>query len=184
MELRDAIIGRRTIRRFADKPVSMELLTGMLADAAWAPNHRLREPWEFLIYDETTRDIFAGHVLGSIKPPPSEDGLKMLQARLSKNPCTIIVTIPNTPNHKILEEDLAAVSAFIQNLQLLAWEQKIGVVWKTDSYMYSMDFHDSLGLGLDKRIAAILNLGYFDEIPESKGRSDITSKITIVKRDA
>ena len=184
MELRDAIIGRRTIRGFKDKPVSKELLTGLLADAAWAPNHGHREPWEFLIYDETTQGVFTDQVLGSINPPPDENRVKMLRERFSKNPCTIIVMMPNTPNSKILEEDLAAVSAFIQNFQLLAWEQEIGVVWKTDGYIYTMDFYNQLGLGADTKIVAILHLGYFDEVPESEGRSDIATKITFAKRDA
>jgi len=136
MELRDAIINRRTIRRFTDKPVCKDLLIDLLSDAAWAPNHGHREPWEFLIFDETAQDILTNHVIGSLRPPPSEEGLKMFKERLSKNPCSIVITMPNTPNHKISEEDFSAVSAFIQNFQLLAWEKQIGVVWKTDPYIY------------------------------------------------
>lgn len=49
MNLFDAITNRRTIKEFADRPVPDDLLMQALDAGRWAQNHRMTEPWRFLI---------------------------------------------------------------------------------------------------------------------------------------
>lgn len=63
-------------------------------------------------------------------------------------------------------DDFAAVSALIQNLQLLAWDQGIGMVWKSGRILYDKGFQQDMGLKENERFAAILHIGYPEEVPE------------------
>jgi len=47
MSATDAIRARRSIKRFAERPVSRDEIETMLSAATLAPNHRLTQPWRF-----------------------------------------------------------------------------------------------------------------------------------------
>lgn len=49
MELQDAIRNRRSIRQFLSKPVSEEIIQGLIADALWAPSWGNTQPWEVVV---------------------------------------------------------------------------------------------------------------------------------------
>ena len=43
------IQGRRSIRRYQDRPLEKELLEKLLAAATWAPSAHNRQPWRFCV---------------------------------------------------------------------------------------------------------------------------------------
>jgi len=49
METRDAVKGRRSIRRFLPKPVPEELIKEIIADALWSPSWGNTQPWELTV---------------------------------------------------------------------------------------------------------------------------------------
>ena len=59
----------------------------------------------------------------------------------------------------------------IQNLQLLAHENGIGMVWKSGRIMYDKQVHQDFGLADNERFAAIIQTGYPDEQPKAKERT-------------
>ncbi|WP_328037260.1 nitroreductase family protein [Niallia taxi] len=63
----------------------------------------------------------------------------------------------------ITNEDFAAVCCYIQNIQLLAWANQIGMTWHLEDFQ---DIHSLIELQQDERIAGILCLGYFTELPK------------------
>jgi nitroreductase len=90
----------------------------------------------------------------------------------------LIVVVKTYPKHQEWEEALMAASALIQNIQLLAWERKIGTVWKTHDYNWDARFHRAIGVKADERIAGTLHLGYFDKVPKAKPRTAVTKLLT------
>lgn len=72
-----------------------------------------------------------------------------------------------------------AASAFIQNFQLLAWEQGIGVVWKTSAFLYEPDFCRRIGVQDDEYIVGYLQAGYYEAkaVPKAKARTDIKERL-------
>ncbi len=56
---------RRSIRTFIDKAVEKELLIELLNDAAWAPNHKHREPWNCKLFIGEGRKKLVDAVLNS-----------------------------------------------------------------------------------------------------------------------
>jgi len=60
MDVLEAITTRRTIARFRPELIPPETLRAALAAGIWAPNHRLTEPWRFVILGpETQRRLAA-----------------------------------------------------------------------------------------------------------------------------
>jgi len=49
MELRDAVRGRRSIRRFLEDPVSEDIVNEIIAEALWAPSWGNTQPWEIKV---------------------------------------------------------------------------------------------------------------------------------------
>lgn len=59
------IIERRTIKKFKEESIPTELLSELLEVASWAPNHKLREPWRFIIYNGEGREVL-GNAMANI----------------------------------------------------------------------------------------------------------------------
>lgn len=49
MELQEAVIGRRSIRRFLPKPVSDEIIKDMIAKSLWSPSWGNTQSWEIVV---------------------------------------------------------------------------------------------------------------------------------------
>ena len=52
MDAMEAILGRRSIRKYTDKPVSENLLRELLTAAMAAPSAGNQQPWQFIVIDE------------------------------------------------------------------------------------------------------------------------------------
>lgn len=175
------IIERRTIKKFKEESIPTELLSELLEVASWAPNHKLREPWRFIIYNGEGREVL-GNAMANI----ASKGAKMKKSpeEIKKHyetiPAHILVVMPEDPQPFIREEDYAATCALIQNFQLAAWERGIGVFWKIDSFLTLPEFREAAGVCPGEKIAAILHVGYFDNIPKPRNRTPIDKKLTVI----
>jgi len=49
MELREAVIGRRSIRQFLPQPVSEEMIKDIIAKSLWSPSWGNTQPWEIVV---------------------------------------------------------------------------------------------------------------------------------------
>lgn len=49
METKEAILGRRSIRKYIDKPVELELLQEIIEAAIMAPSAMNTQPWFFVV---------------------------------------------------------------------------------------------------------------------------------------
>ena len=52
MELREALVGRRTVRRFLDRPVPRDTVEQLIDAARWAPSACNLQLWEFVVVDD------------------------------------------------------------------------------------------------------------------------------------
>lgn len=173
---------RRSIRTFTNKVVEKELLIELLNDATWAPNHKHREPWQCKLFIGNGRKTLVDAVLSSFSADEREKRGNMLTERFMNTPAQIVVYMDEDPRQIQRDEDYAAVCAFIQNFQLLAWEQQLGTVWKTGGLIYNPDFMKAIGLTKGQRVVGILHVGYFDKVPEGKERTPITEKLEVIER--
>lgn len=157
MDLLEAIRTRRHVKFFKPDPVDMNLVEKWLEAASYAPNHRMAEPWEVIVVGEKTREL--------INHPPNFGNAPLVLAILSKR----------AEKQVDRDENLMAVSCFIQNFSLLAHEQGVGVRWT--SIGWSDAARQALGVDESYDVANILGIGYPVEVPEVRPRTRVAEKI-------
>ncbi|WP_141500325.1 nitroreductase family protein [Paenibacillus luteus] len=174
---------RRTIRQFNEKKLTKEAVIDLLEAAVWAPVHSRKEPWRFILFMEAGRKQFANAVLHTFSREERERWEQKLQLDYCERmQAHLLVVIEADPRQREWEDAVGAGSALIQNVQLLAWEQGIGIVWKTNEYNFDPDFCRLTGVKPGERIIGTLHLGYFDQdkIPKPRPRTPARERLTYV----
>jgi nitroreductase len=177
-----SIRSRRTIRQFNGQPLPKESVIELLREAVWAPFHSVKEPWRFILFEGEGRKRFAEAVRKAAPPEKLQKFGHMLKKQLCEEiPVHLLVVIQADQPQKKFEDAFAASAALIQNLQLAAWEKKIGVVWKTSGYIRNPEFMEMVGVKPNEKIVAALHMGYFDEnqIPQPKPRTPVEELLTV-----
>ena len=181
--IEQVIRSRRTIKRFKEDPISLDVIRELLDIAIWAPNHKMREPWRFIAFvDEGKKQLIEalkqekeqGRAPRPMKPEKEQ--------QMYTVPAFIVVVMPVDPRQAIFEEDFAAVSALIQNFQLAAWNRGIGTLWNTDQAIYSPTFHEAIGVKPGEKVCAIIQVGYPEMTPKSRERTPLEDKLTIIEK--
>jgi len=174
MPIAKAIQKRRTIKQFKPDPIAEDLLLELLNIASWAPNHGLREPWRFILFVAEGKQRLIQAINESARKP--KDPVKLMQV-----PIYLAVIIKEDERQRELEEDMLAAGTFVQNFQLAAWEQGVGVKWLTDPYTFRPEFRASIGVQSCEKLIGLLQIGYPDNIPEARPRTPVQEKLTIVR---
>ncbi|WP_155592495.1 nitroreductase family protein [Lysinibacillus cavernae] len=182
LSVRDVIIQRRSIKKFNGQPVDREDLMSIIDDAGWAPNHGNREPWRLVVACgnelENLHQLLRDLTIPKWQELSSEDLTKqMMKFTLPGGYAFVIV--PEDARQKERLEDYAAASSFIQNMQLLAWDRGIGSCWKTPAFLDNPKFREALKVQPGERVIAMLQVGYFDEVPKGKERKPSAEIVTI-----
>src|SRR5437763_5161414 len=125
MDVSRAILERRSIKRFTDRPVSRDDIEALLDAAVRAPNHRLTQPWRFYVLGPEARHAY-GLALGNRKARKIQDAELAQKTRDTTAtehrdlPAMIAVAQVVSENPEIAGEDLGAVMMAVQNLSLAA----------------------------------------------------------------
>ncbi|EUJ26364.1 nitroreductase [Listeria floridensis FSL S10-1187] len=174
-ELRKTMRERRTYKQISAIPIERELVESLVETASFAPFHSKVEPWQVRIIetDEQKERYIEATLSASHKTDEAELAKvreKVMQ-KITAAPVVLIVSTMLFGNEKKDFESLAATSAFIQNLQLIAWENEIGMVWRTPGWMFDSVFSEALGLPEDERLIGILPLSKRGMgVPDAKPR--------------
>ncbi|CAG7650959.1 Putative NAD(P)H nitroreductase YdjA [Paenibacillus solanacearum] len=176
----DTIKERRSVRLFKSDPVPTPLLLELLNVAVWAPNHENRQPWRFILFKDEGREVFASAMVATYASEEREKYGVPKYNYLMKVPAHLIVIMKEDPRQKQWDEDYAAVCALIQNFQLAAWEQGLGVVWKTNNYNYNPGFRETAGIRPGEKIVGVLHIGYPEVVPRVQPRTSAEQLLTIV----
>ncbi|WP_079527071.1 nitroreductase family protein [Halobacillus hunanensis] len=183
MNVIDAIQSRRSIHDFKNKLVDEAVLQEVFQIASWAPNHRLKEPWNVVVYQNEGAQHYADLVIESYlrqgfaegysaeKAEKMMNGIKQFLIRI---PHHALIYLDRDPDIHKFEEDYSAVCAFIQNAQLAAWERGVGALWTTSPYIHDTEFMKGIGLDpTSHKVAGVIQLGYPARIPEPKARRKV-----------
>lgn len=185
MHVTDAIRERRSIKRFADRPVTRQEIEALLDAAALAPNHRLTQPWRFYVLGPEARYAY-GLALGERKARKIEDPAaarttrETIAAEQRALPVMIAFAVVETDNPEVREEDYAAALMGVQNLSLAALDMGLGTHIKTGAVMSDPAARAAAGVREGERIVAIVNVGVPVEVPPPKKREPATTFTTWV----
>jgi nitroreductase len=157
MEVMKAVVERRNIKQFKPDPVDRDQLMEWLQAASYAPNHRMAQPWEIVFIGPETR--------AKLNHKANFGDAPVVMAVLSKSASTAIDR----------DENLIAVSCFIQNFSLIAWEAGVGVRWT--SIGWKPETHEILGVPEGNDVVGVLGVGYPAEVPQPKARTPMVEKV-------
>ncbi|MBU5671389.1 nitroreductase family protein [Paenibacillus brevis] len=137
------------------RPVAAAQVLALLEEAVWAPNHHLREPWRFIWIDAASRSSL------EVTLDPSTQ--KNLRELIRTAPACLIVaaSVPLTPREA--KDDFAAACCLIQNLQILAAANGLGMSWDLPSHTGYEALSFAVKLGANERIAGVLGLGHIED---------------------
>lgn len=158
MDVHEAIVGRRQIKQFKSDAIARDTLTSWLEAASYAPNHRMHQPWKILFIGPETRAKL-NH-----------------KANFGDAPVVLAFLSAPTDNPVDRDENMIAVSCFIQNFTLLAQANGAGTRWT--SVGSTANARTLLGVEADGGdIVEVLGVGYPADVPAVKRRAPIEEKI-------
>lgn len=177
MDAIDAIQRRTSIRRFRPDPVSREMIQRLLECAVRAPNHKLTEPWRFVVLTGSARDRYAelraAHRLARYADPQSAEAREAADKQRREaagTPVFIVALVAVSDDETRREEDYAAVMMAIANLMIAGEALGLGTYLRTGGIMREPDLGRLVGLPEGYRIAGILSLGYPAEVEAPRRR--------------
>lgn len=181
LSVKDAILQRRSIKKFNGTLVEKEAVLEILDDAKWAPNHGSREPWRVVMgAGEQLPHVL--EILRDLAVPKwqelSEEALSAQMQKFTLAGAYAFMLVKEDMRQKERLEDYAAASCFLQNAQLLALEKGIGTCWKTPGFLDNPKFREALNAGPNERVIAMLQFGHFDEAPKAKERKAVTEFVS------
>ena len=183
MSVLQTIAERRSIFDFQPTVVPRERLARALQAAVWAPNHKLTEPWRFIVVGPEAKDRLC-HVYARIKQEDvkvdiepaalREIGRKAVKKLMSK-PSVMAVTCAVSGDPFLDREDYAATCCAIQNIMLAAWEDGIGMQWSTSALIEDAEALSVLGVdSARERVVGLLYAGFAERVPVSKRKPAAT----------
>ncbi len=183
MELKDAIRGRRSVRKYKPTPVSKETIMELYEMASWAPSGMNRQNWFFVAvtgeYVKKVAEIchqgykeYIGSKVSSVfshKPQVVKETTSFF-ATLGGAPVVVFAYAEPGPESQFT--DVQSVSAAIQNMLLAAYDMGLGTCWMTGPLNKEKEFNQLLGVE-GKKLVALITLGYPDETPKPPKRKGV-----------
>ena len=179
MELHEAIQTRRTIKDFRPDAVPADVLERALSAGLWAQNHRLTQPWRWTILGPQTHrrlaETFADAQTAPLPPdtdPAERDRLHAnALAKIREKPCLVAVSQQRSSSPTQQREDYGAISCAIQNVQLAAWSQGLGMQWSSGQIIALPSTYATLSIDETKEeIVGFLFFGYPAKVPPAQPR--------------
>jgi nitroreductase len=169
---------RRSQKKFTDRPVSETDVRTLLDAAVLAPNHKLTQPWGFVVLGARARkrygEIKAGlRVREEADPALAEGKRAKIAAEIAAVPAVIVVTqrLEGEPNQR--REDYAAVFMAIENILLAATSMGLGSKVHTGDIMNAIPMRELVKAEEHEQIVAILHVG--EPAEEMKPKARISS---------
>ena len=168
MDVLTAIKERRSIRKYADKPVEEEKLQKVLEAARLSPSARNQQEWKFIVVkDPETRKKLTEEAIGQ----PFVGEAPIILVCCGTEPESIMRC--GQPRYTV---DLSIATAY---MILAAYEQGLGTCW-----LGSFDENkvkDILDIPEGVRVVSITPLGYPDESPAPRPRKELDEIISYDK---
>jgi F420 biosynthesis protein FbiB-like protein len=186
-ELFSTIRGRRSIRKYQNKPIPHCLIEDVLVAAGWAPSAHNAQPWRFIVLTEdSSKKELAKAMADSWAADMKKDGVeigeefrKIRVERFATAPvvilaCSTMKDMNKQPDaeRQSVERDLAmqSLGAAIQNLLLMAQAEGLGACWFCAPGFCKSTVQAVLKIPENVEPQALVAVGYPDEKPEVPSR--------------
>jgi nitroreductase len=179
----DGIRHRRAIfpAQYTDKPVDTGTIERLLELANWAPTHRRTEPWRFVVFHDKGLGRLSEYMIEFYdQNTPVEQQSELKRKKAGGNPlksgAVIAIVMARDAEERVPEwEELAAVSASVQNMWIACSAMGLGSYWSTPRA--ALEAADFLGLKENERCLGLMYIGHYDgEWPEGV-RGPVSEKV-------
>lgn len=178
------IRSRRSVypKMYNDEVITDDEIMHVLENANWAPTHKKTEPWRFKVLRDGAL-VRLGEFLAADykKRTPEELFSEMKYNKMRTKPtqasCVIAIYMFRDPDERLPEwEEMAAVSAAVQNMWLTCTSMGIASYWSTPSSFIKAE--DFIPVHPAEKCMGLFYMGKWDkqELPAQRGA--IEEKIT------
>ncbi|GAA4342289.1 nitroreductase [Flaviaesturariibacter amylovorans] len=166
--------------------VDEAVIKQVLENATWAPSHGNLQPWKFVVFTgdgrqklaEFQSELYKTEAGDNCKPATYEG----LRANPLKAAAVIALCLKRDPNKKFPEiEEIAAVSAAVQNMYLTVTAYGLGGYWTTGGVTYKESAKSFFGLGPDDTLMGFFYIGAVAAPSPAKERAPLEEKIEWVR---
>lgn len=169
LDLFAAIHSRRSHKALKTTPVDREVVTVLLEAAVRAPNHKLTEPWTFIVMGPEAKLAYAQtRARRKFKGEDPGKEARMVE-ELSTVPVVIGVSQRVDEDAERREEDYAATWMAVQNVLLAATAMGLGSKVYTGAMLNDPQLRDALHLADRDRLVTCIHIGQpAEEVPPRK----------------
>jgi nitroreductase len=166
MDAFEALESRASVRAFLPEEPPRDVVERLLAAAIRAPNHKLTEPWRFVVVRGDAKRRYAeirrAHRAQKFADPAAPDAAAKIAKTFQEHLATplfvfVIQRVALDPVRR--EEDYAAVMMATQNLMVAAVASGLGSYLRTGGIMDKPDVRALVGATEGERIVGIVSLG-------------------------
>ena len=199
MDAMEAILKRRSIRKFKSDDIPHELIVKILEAGIAAPSAKNEQPWKFIVITNEDKQAMLNAMRAGIDNEKAKKGLfgkfdldpRMFHGAeytlgiMAEAPVTIFIYNTDMDYHSENPDFLQrlrdcisvqSVSAAIENMLLAATALGIGSLWICDIVFAYRELCEWLGEG--EQLIAAISFGYTDECPDARPRKSI-EEVTI-----
>lgn len=169
---------RRSVfqQQYSGERVDDAVVQQMLENANWAPNHKLTEPWRFVVFTKGGLQQLAAFQSELYKEITTTRGTfkEVTFQNLSTKPLLsshiIAIGMKREPKKSLPEiEELGAVYCAVENMYLTATAYGVGCYLSTGGITYYEEAKSFFGLEADDKLIGFLHVGMpKGEIPPGK----------------
>lgn len=181
---------RRSIfpRDYTDAPVNDEIVSQILYNATWAPNHKMTEPWRFMVFTgEGLKKLaeFQGECykqVATAKGKFEEDKYEGLRTKPMQSSHIISVGMKRDPKKGIPEiEEIGAVYCAVENMYLTATAYGVGAYLSTGGITFYEEAKPFFNLGADDKLLGFFHIGNTTIIPKETKRKPVEAVTSWVR---
>lgn len=189
-ELDQLIRQRRSVfpKDYTGERVHDDIIHQMLENANWAPNHKLTEPWRFVVFTDDGLKQLAAFQSECYKRVTTADGTfredryQSLQTKPMESSHIIAVGMKRDEAKRLPEwEELGAVFCAIQNMYLTATAYGVGCYLSTGGITNFEEAKSFFGLGSDDKLCGFLHVGMPKATMPDGRRRPISEKVKWIK---
>ncbi len=151
------ITERRSIRHFANRPLTDELIDTILEAGRWAPSGLNNQPWRFAIIRDRKLKLRIA-------------GLTKYNRIIEEAPVILNVFLDNDALYH-REKDIQGIGAALQNMLLMAHSLELGAVWLGEILKNGEQVRKLLELPTRYELMAVIATGYPATDLKNKERS-------------
>ncbi len=175
----DSIVSRRsTPKLVAPGPEASQLQRILLAGEC-APDHGLLKPWRFYIVSgEARARLGALFAQADTVDQSDQRAVEKATSMPLRAPLLIVITSTCTLGSKFPElEQMMAVSAAVQNMQLVAHEEGFAAMWRTGTMAYDPHVKRCFNVAEHDQIIGFLYVGTPEKVPAPRNLEKMAARL-------